>query len=67
LWAEHLEHRGHIDFMAFPRLPAIAELGWSPPQTHDWPDFRRRLATHGPRWTAQGIEFYPSTQIPWAV
>ncbi|SMC70050.1 family 20 glycosylhydrolase [Kibdelosporangium aridum] len=67
LWAEHLKHRGHIDFMAFPRLPAVAELGWSPRETHDWQDFRRRLATHGPRWTAQGIEFYPSTQIPWAV
>lgn len=67
LWAEHLKHRGHIDFMTFPRLPAVAELGWSPRETHDWQDFRRRLATHGPRWTAQGIEFYPSTQIPWAV
>ncbi|MGI5225213.1 family 20 glycosylhydrolase [Actinoallomurus sp. CA-142502] len=67
LWSEHLEHRSHIDHMAFPRLPAIAELGWSPGQTHGWDDFRRRLATHAPRWTAQGIEFYPSTQIPWAI
>ncbi|RSM88458.1 beta-N-acetylhexosaminidase [Kibdelosporangium aridum] len=67
LWTEHVEHRGHVDFMTFPRLPAIAELGWSPRETHDWQDFRRRLATHGPRWTAQGIEFYRSTQIPWAV
>jgi hexosaminidase len=66
LWSEHLEHRGHIDHMAFPRIPAVAELGWSPRETHGWADFRRRLATHGPRWTAQGIEFYPSTQVPWA-
>lgn len=65
LWSEHLKHRGHIDYMAFPRIPAVAELGWSPRETHGWDDFRRRLATHGPRWAAQGIEFCPSTQVPW--
>jgi hexosaminidase len=51
--------------MAFPRLPAIAELGWSPWSTHDWESFRTRLAAEGPRWTEMGIDFYRSPQIPW--
>jgi hexosaminidase len=65
LWSETLENSDHIEFMAFPRLPAYAELGWSPWSTHDWENFRQRLATQGPRWTHQGIDFYRSTRIPW--
>ncbi|WP_318552123.1 family 20 glycosylhydrolase [Kitasatospora fiedleri] len=29
----------YTDFMAFPRLPAVAEIGWSPQSTHDWNGF----------------------------
>jgi hexosaminidase len=66
LWSEHLRSRDDLDFMAFPRIPAVAELAWSPGSTHDWDGFARRLAAHGPRWTAQGLKFYRSPQIPWA-
>jgi hexosaminidase len=65
LWTETIVTSDDIEFMAFPRLPAYAELGWSPTSTHNWPDFRQRLATQGPRWTAQGIDFYRSPQVPW--
>jgi hexosaminidase len=65
LWSETLENSDNIEFMAFPRLPAIAELGWSPWSTHDWASFRTRLAAQGPRWEAMGVDFYRSPQIPW--
>jgi hexosaminidase len=65
LWSETLENSDHIEFMAFPRLPAIAELAWSPKSAQHWESFRQRLATHGPRLTASGIDYYPSPQIPW--
>ncbi|MGP4017118.1 beta-N-acetylhexosaminidase [Saccharopolyspora sp. 5N708] len=65
LWSETLENSEHIEFMAFPRLPAFAELGWSPKGAQDWESFRQRLATHGPRLTTSSINYYPSTQIPW--
>ncbi|MER5863208.1 family 20 glycosylhydrolase [Kitasatospora sp. NPDC002040] len=55
----------YTDHMSFPRLPAIAEIGWSPQSTHDWASFSRRLATHGPRWTAAGINFYAAPGISW--
>ena len=35
LWTETIVTSADIDYMAFPRLPAIAELGWSPWSTHD--------------------------------
>jgi hexosaminidase len=65
LWTETIRTSADIEFMAFPRLPAIAELGWSPAATHDWPAFRRRLGAQAPRWRAAGINFYPSPQVPW--
>ena len=65
LWSETLENIDHIEFMAFPRLPAIAELGWSPRSTHDWEAFSTRLAAQAPRWTELGIDFYRSPQVPW--
>lgn len=65
LWSETLTTGADIDFMAFPRLPAIAELGWSPASTHDWDAFSARLAAQGPRWDAMGIGYYHSPQVPW--
>ncbi|MER6800282.1 family 20 glycosylhydrolase, partial [Amycolatopsis mediterranei] len=66
LWSETLVTLADLEFMTFPRLPAIAELGWSPAATHDWTSFRSRLGAQGPRWTVLGIGFFASAQIPWA-
>ncbi|GAA3454779.1 beta-N-acetylhexosaminidase [Dactylosporangium matsuzakiense] len=65
LWTETLRTSADIEYMAFPRLPALAELAWSPPSTHDWSAFRLRLAAQAPLWRALGINFYRSPQIPW--
>lgn len=65
LWTETVETFDQVEYTAFPRVPAIAEPGWSPRETHDWPDFRRRLATHGPRLAAQNVTFHRSARIPW--
>ncbi|CAL9451503.1 Beta-N-acetylhexosaminidase [Streptomyces sp. enrichment culture] len=65
LWTETLDEVGELEFMAFPRLPGIAELGWSPAETHDWESYRSRLAAQGPRWEALGVNFYRSPQIAW--
>ncbi|GIH20366.1 beta-N-acetylhexosaminidase [Rugosimonospora africana] len=65
LWTETLVTSADIDYMAFPRLPAIAELGWSPWSTHDVTAFHARLGAQGPRWRIQGVNYYPSTQVTW--
>ncbi|MEJ2875410.1 MULTISPECIES: family 20 glycosylhydrolase [unclassified Saccharothrix] len=65
LWTETIVTPAHIDYMAFPRLAAIAELGWSPWSTHNWDAFKVRLGAQSPRWTTMGIDFYRSPQIPW--
>jgi hexosaminidase len=65
LWSETLTNLADIDYMAFPRLPAIAEIGWSPEPSLSWPDFRQRLAHQGPLWKAMGINYYASPEVPW--
>jgi hexosaminidase len=66
LWSETLRSLDDIEFMAFPRLAAIAELGWSPKAALGWTGFRSRLGAYGPRWTLQGVNFYRSTQVVWS-
>jgi hexosaminidase len=65
LWSETLANLRDAEFMALPRLAAIAELGWSPRAEHDWERFRVRLGAQAPRWTAMGINFYRSPDVPW--
>jgi hexosaminidase len=65
LWSETLRSLADVQFMAFPRLVAIAEVGWTPRAARDWSSFRRRLAAFGPRWAAQGIAYHRSPEIDW--
>jgi len=65
LWSETLVKLEDYEFMAFPRLAALAEIGWSPQGARDWEAFRMRLAYQGPRLSALGVNFYRSAQVPW--
>ena len=65
LWTETIRTSDDIEYMAFPRLPGIAEIGWSPKPTHNWDAYRLRLAKQAPRWVTQGINFYRSPQVDW--
>lgn len=65
LWTETIQTAADLDFMAFPRLAGVAEIGWSPRAARNWEAYRRRLAAHGPRLGALGVNFYPSPEIDW--
>ena len=65
LWSETIRNITAAEFLAMPRLPAVAEVGWSPQAERGWDDFRVRLAAHGHRWNLMGINYYHSAQIPW--
>jgi len=43
LWTEHIRTEDRLQWMAFPRAAAVAEVGWSPAGRLDYADFRRRL------------------------
>ena len=65
LWTETVSNITAAHYMVMPRLPAIAEVGWSPASERDWESFRRRIAAHAPRWRLLGVNYYPSAQVNW--
>jgi len=58
LWAETLGKLADYEYMALPRLTALAELAWSPPSVRDWDFYRRRIPAHELRWTALGVNYH---------
>ncbi|MFK4085145.1 beta-N-acetylhexosaminidase [Kribbella sp. NPDC020789] len=65
LWSETLDNIDKVEFMAFPRLPGIAELGWSPASALNWTAYKDRLAGQGSRWDVLSVNFYRAPEIAW--
>jgi N-acetyl-beta-hexosaminidase len=67
VWTEHLDSARRVDYAAFPRLVAFAEVVWTPAELRDQADFQRRLAAeHLARLDALGVEYRPlSGPHPW--
>ncbi len=59
LWTEYVASFKHVEFMAFPRMCALAEVGWSPKAERNWDDFSRRLQTHLRRLDELGVNYRP--------
>lgn len=57
LWAEYIKTPRHLDYMAFPRACAVAEVGWSPLEGKDFQNFLTRLDRHLQRLAALGVNF----------
>ncbi len=58
LWTEYIDSRDYAEYMTFPRLLALAEVGWTLPENKDWDSFVRRTTAHIHRLHEQGIEAY---------
>ncbi len=65
VWSETLRNITAVEYLSMPRLPAIAEVAWTPQLSRDWQSFRSRLAAQAPRWHYLGVNYYRSLQIPW--
>lgn len=65
LWTETVTDRADLEYMAFPRLVAIAEVAWSPIERRSWEDFQKRIAIQGKRLDINQIGFYRSPQVNW--
>ncbi|WP_326667901.1 beta-N-acetylhexosaminidase [Streptomyces canus] len=69
LWTEVMEDHARVDYQAFPRLVAFAEVAWSSlpaPAERDFADFERRTAAHYEMLDALGVGYRPPTgPLPW--
>jgi hexosaminidase len=64
LWTEYVASFKHVEYMAFPRICAMAEVGWSPKSARNWDDFSKRLTTHLRRLDELGVNYRPLTVPP---
>ena len=46
LWSEYMPTTYQVEYMAWPRAMALAEVGWSKKEYRDFDDFQRRLQQH---------------------
>ena len=58
LWTEWIASNEHLEYMAYPRALAVAELGWSYGNMRSWADFRDCVDKHISKLRKKGINSY---------
>jgi hexosaminidase len=59
LWTEYIPTPDHVEYMAFPRLCALAEVLWSPrDQRGDFERFNARLQVHLQRLDMRRVNYH---------
>ena len=59
LWTEYMPNAKQVEYMAFPRLTALAEVVWTPVGRKDYANYLVRLARHLQRLQALDVNFRP--------
>ncbi len=57
LWTEFVPTPAQAEYMALPRMAALAEVAWAPRGQRSWKDFRARLPGHLARLQALGYRY----------
>ena len=58
VWTEYMKTSDHVEYMAFPRAIALAEVLWTPNRKHNFDDFTQRLNHHFKRLDALGVNYF---------
>lgn len=59
LWTEFITTAEHAEYMILPRMPALAEVVWSPKESRNWKGFNERLQQHLKAYGQKGLHFCP--------
>ncbi|MGV3504538.1 MAG: beta-N-acetylhexosaminidase [Adhaeribacter sp.] len=60
VWAEYIHSPEKVEYMAFPRGAALAEVAWTNKELKDWDSFKERMETQYKRYDALGINYSKS-------
>lgn len=58
VWSEYIYNDEKRDYMTFPRMLAVAEIGWTPVNRKDFSDFARRINNACVRLDQYGINYH---------
>ena len=59
LWSEYMPSPKQVEYQAFPRMSALAEVVWSPKASRDYAGFLARLEAHLARLQALDVNYRP--------
>ena len=59
LWTEYMAGPKQVEYMAFPRLTALAEVLWTPPERKSFADFSVRLEEYLKRLAVLDVAYRP--------
>lgn len=59
VWTEYIHSPQKVEYMAFPRATALAEVLWSPKDQKDWLNFQARLQTQFARFEKLDVNYAP--------
>ena len=59
IWTEYMAGPKQVEYMAFPRLTALAEVLWTQPERKDYRDFLARLPAYLERLSILDVAFRP--------
>ncbi|GKX30158.1 hypothetical protein SH1V18_26380 [Vallitalea longa] len=62
LWTEYVTNIEKIDYLTFPRLSALAEIGWTNESDRDYNDFIDRLKSLNDLLSKSGVRYATVTQ-----
>lgn len=58
VWSEYLNTPQYMEYMAYPRMFAISETGWTPASKKDFEDFLARFEVQRKRYDIIGINYF---------
>lgn len=58
LWSEYMKDMKKVEYMAFPRIAAIAEVAWTPLERKNYEDFRSRLDGVKKHYNGGNLNYY---------
>lgn len=66
LWSELMTKPEHVEYQAFPRLTALAELTWTPQERKNYQDYYKRLVKHASVLDAYQVNYRYINPLPLA-
>ena len=57
VWTEYISTPEHAEYMAVPRMSALAEVAWSPKEKRNWECFRQRLEKQFSRFRQMNVNY----------
>jgi len=64
LWTEYITTPEYLEYMAYPRAIALAEVNWSSKQNRNWADFSRRMKNQYPRLDLKKVNYHKEETKP---